>query len=65
MKIYHMIVGKKWEEEHGDTSTRKEYLSKKQGSAPDGYVCVGVCGYHEPVENETKPYWRDLNNIQK
>ena len=28
-------------------SHRKEYISRKQGSAPDGWVCVGVCGYHE------------------
>jgi hypothetical protein len=27
--------------------TRKEYISTHQGSAPDGYVCVGVCGFHE------------------
>lgn len=26
---------------------RKEYISTKQGSAPAGWVCVGVCGYHE------------------
>ena len=59
MKIYHMVVGKKWEEEHGDTSTRKEYLSNKQGSAPYGYVCVGVCGYHETVERSVTQYGKD------
>ena len=47
MKFYHMVVGKRWEESHGDKSTRKEYISRIQGSAPAGYVCVGVCGYHE------------------
>lgn len=26
---------------------RREYISTKQGSAPAGWVCVGVCGYHE------------------
>ena len=47
MKIYHMIIGRRWEEEHGDTSTRREYKSTHQGSAPEGFICVGVCGYHE------------------
>lgn len=47
MKIYHMIVGKLSAESKGDTSTRKEYLSAHQGAAPSGYVCIGVCGYHE------------------
>ena len=47
MKIYHMIVGRQVAENVGDRSTRKEYLSVHQGSAPPGWVCVGVCGYHE------------------
>lgn len=47
MKIYHMIVGKECAERFGDKSTRKEYLSTHQGAAPSGYVCIGVCGYHE------------------
>ena len=53
MKYYHMIVGKKIAENAGDISTRKEYISTRQGSAPEGYVCIGVCGYHEtPKENK-------------
>lgn len=47
MKFYHMIIGRPGAERMGDTSTRKEYISRKQGAAPDGWVCVGVCGYHE------------------
>ncbi len=47
MKIYHMIIAREWQELHGDTSTRKEWQSVVQGAAPDGWVCVGVCGYHE------------------
>ena len=47
MKIYHMIVAKKDAEARGDTSTRREYQSAHQGAAPYGFVCVGVCGYHE------------------
>lgn len=45
MKIYHMIIQK-----GEDESTRKEYLSKHQGSAPAGWKCVGVCGYHEEAK---------------
>ena len=43
-KVYHMIV-----QRIGDTTgkTRSEYLSIHQGSAPKGWVCVSVCGYHE------------------
>ena len=47
MKVYHMIIARPVAERMGDTSTRKEYLSRKQGSAPAGWVCLGVCGYHE------------------
>ena len=55
MKYYHMIVGKKWEEDHGDTSTRREYISRRQGAAPEGWVCLGVCGYHEePKRKEAR-----------
>ena len=53
MKYYHMIIGKKWEESHGDKSTRKEYLSTKQSSAPEGWICLGVCGYHETTKRNT------------
>lgn len=52
MKIYHMIIGRPVAERMGDKSTRKEYLSRKQGSAPDGWVCVGVCGYHETSKKQ-------------
>lgn len=44
MKYYHMIVQYPGDR---DGSTRREYISTTQGSAPEGYVCVGVCGYHE------------------
>lgn len=44
MKYYHMIVQYPGDR---DGSTRREYISTVQGSAPEGYVCVGVCGYHE------------------
>ena len=44
MKYYHMIVQRPsdWTGE-----TRREYISTRQGSAPPGWKCVGVCGYHE------------------
>ena len=53
MKYYHMIIGKKWEEEHNDKSTRREYISRKQGSAPQGWVCLGVCGFHEETKSNS------------
>lgn len=52
-KYYHMVIARPSVERFGDTSTRKEYISTRQGSAPDGWVCVGVCGYHEE-SNERK-----------
>lgn len=48
MKIFHMIV------EHNTTRERKEYLSKKQGAAPPGWTCVGVCGFHEMTKKTIK-----------
>ena len=54
MKYYHMIVGRQFNENMGDKSTRKEYISTKQGSAPTGYICLGVCGYHETPKERTK-----------
>ena len=46
MKYYHMIIQPlgNWPDE---TSNRIEYISPTQGSAPPGYRCVGVCGFHE------------------
>lgn len=49
MKIYHMIIARAAAEVMGDTSTRREYLNRRQGAAPAGWICVGVCGYHEEV----------------
>lgn len=51
MKIYHMIIEPKvWQgSEEKQKARRKEYLSRTQGKAPDGWVCVGVCGFHETV----------------
>ena len=54
-KYYHMIIQKV-----GDTTgkSRKEYISTRQGSAPSGWVCLAVCGYHETTtKNEPhKPH---------
>ena len=55
MKYYHMIIGRIAAENFGDKSTRREYISRKQGSAPAGWVCVGVCGYHETPKNDASP----------
>ena len=52
MKYYHMIV-----QYPGDRNgnTRREYISTIQGSAPKGYVCVAVCGYHEKKKEVQYP----------
>lgn len=44
VKYYHMIIQRisDWTGE-----TRKEYISRRQGSTPPGWKCVGVCGFHE------------------
>ena len=49
MKYYHMIIAKLDPERPGETddTTRREYISPKQGSAPKGWKCIGVCGYHK------------------
>ena len=50
-KYYHMII----QHEHDYTGeTRREYISKKQGSAPRGWKVLGVCGYHEKPKEELK-----------
>lgn len=54
MRYYHMIVqpiGQPME----DTRNRKEYISTIQGSAPSGYKCVGVCGFHDKSRQAQYP----------
>jgi hypothetical protein len=45
-KYYHMIIEpiNGWDK---SPNNRKEYISTRQGSAPVGWKCVAVCGYHE------------------
>lgn len=43
-KYYHMIIQHECDH-RGDT--RREYISKKQGSAPRGWKVIAVCGSHE------------------
>lgn len=53
MRKYHMIIAKPGPENMGDHSTRREYINTRQGSAPAGWICLGVCGYHdEPKKRE-------------
>lgn len=51
-RYYHMIVQYPGDR---DGSTRRKYISTIQGSAPPGYVCVGVCGYHEKTREVQYP----------
>lgn len=54
MKYYHMIIERKigWDKA---PEGRKLYISPHQGSAPDGWKCVGVCGYHEAPKEVQYP----------
>ena len=56
MKYYHMIIARPGPENMGDHSTRREYISRRQGAHPAGWICLGVCGYHETqapkIQNE-------------
>ena len=54
MRKYHMIV-EPITNKPGDTQGRMEYVSPIQGSAPDGYRCVGVCGFHEKPREPLYP----------
>lgn len=51
MKYYHMIIERLcgWDI---SPEGRREYISTKQGAAPDGWRCVAVCGYHEEPRKE-------------
>lgn len=50
-KYYHMIVQRRYD---WTGETRREYISTRQGTAPQGWVCVAVCGYHEAPKENTK-----------
>lgn len=56
MKYYHMIIAKPDPLKFGDPdpATRREYISPKQGSAPAGWICIGVCGYHETPNDDRR-----------
>ena len=46
VKYYHMIIEPK------AGGKRKEYIHHRQGAAPAGWKCVGVCGYHEAPKKD-------------
>lgn len=50
-KFYHMIVQRRYD---WTGETRREYISTRQGTAPQGWMCVAVCGYHEVPKEEIK-----------
>lgn len=54
MRKYHMIIARPGPENGGDHSTRREYISTRQGSAPAGWICLGVCGFHDEPKKEEK-----------
>lgn len=54
-RLYHMII-EKLPPHHNPSAnmrhTRTEYINSKQGSAPRGWKCVCVCGYHEEKQKK-------------
>ena len=52
MRYYHMIIQRPGPAHWGETNGRREYISPHQGSAPDGWVCIAVCGYHDEKRGE-------------
>lgn len=54
MRVYHMVI-----EENNpadfNNPRQKEYLDTKQGAAPAGWHCVGVCGFHDQKKEPTDP----------
>lgn len=53
MKYYHNIV--QYPGDRDGSYSRREYISTTQGAAPPGYVCVGVCGFHEKTREVQYP----------
>lgn len=47
MKYYHVLIARPEAEARGDTSTRRCWTTRKQSSAPAGWVCLGNLGYFE------------------
>lgn len=45
-RYYHMIIQRPGHVAWG-TETCRSHISTKKGSAPDGWVCVAVVGYHD------------------
>lgn len=54
IRYYHMIIEPIG---GGDESpnNRKEYISTKRDSAPDGWKCVAICGFHDEVTKNAYP----------
>lgn len=51
-RYYHYIIGRECNERFGDTSTRKEYIGGKAPILPDGWVVIGVCGFHDKEDKK-------------
>lgn len=58
MKYYRMAI------RNIKTGKRDTYISHRQGSAPAGWVCVGVCGYFEkPTRAKEEQEEQDSENV--
>ncbi len=57
MKYYRMAI------RNIKTGKRDTYISPRQGSAPAGWVCVGVCGYFEKPKRAKEQEEQDSENV--
>ena len=58
-RYYHYIIGRTWEEEHGNTDTRKEIVIYGTDPVlPVGWQIVGCCGYHDVAIENKENIWR-------
>lgn len=57
MKYYRMAI------RNIKTGKRDTYISPRQGSAPAGWVCVGVCGYFEKPTRAKEQEEQDSENV--
>lgn len=46
-RYYHNLIRRITDYNNNDL---KEFISTKQGDAPDGYICVAVLGFHDKKE---------------
>ena len=51
-KFYHVLIAREAAERVGDTSTRKVWTTRKQSTAPAGWIAIGNLGYFEKPDHK-------------